>query len=245
MADQGGAVKLRRCPHLDFGDATRLISPEDITWGCKCLDGCPSGENWTCLHCGDTRCSRYVKGHNLVHYQSTHSDAEKSLTVSQAASGMEALGHCHALSHSDLSVWCYACEGYVEHPRLAPLRARMEAAKFGAAPLKQPSSAVVEQGTKGASDSVQEGGMHHPGDEEAMHGRLGKGLGWAPPRVAVVSDQVIRVRAHYERIEASLRRILQDVSTIMMSFFGSLDVFFLDSTTGLPVVLRSRIPRYR
>ena len=28
--------------------------------------------------------------------------------------------HCLALSYSDLSVWCYACNGYVKHDRLIP-----------------------------------------------------------------------------------------------------------------------------
>lgn len=36
--------------------------------------------------------------------------------------------HALVLSLSDLSVWCYACGGYVKHDRLLPLLVRAEAA---------------------------------------------------------------------------------------------------------------------
>ena len=28
------------------------------------------------------------------------------------------IGHCIALSLSDLSIWCYACENYIKHDKL-------------------------------------------------------------------------------------------------------------------------------
>lgn len=71
---------------------------------------CPSTENWICLECNASRCSRYVNGHSLYHAQST--------------------GHCLAVSWNDLSVWCYQCEGYVTHSSLQPLLTKLEELKF-------------------------------------------------------------------------------------------------------------------
>jgi hypothetical protein len=71
---------------------------------------CPSTENWICLECNASRCSRYVNGHSIHHAQST--------------------GHCLAVSLSDLSVWCYECEAYVTHSSLKPILTRLEELKF-------------------------------------------------------------------------------------------------------------------
>ena len=57
-------------------------------------------------------CGRYVNKHALAHYESH-------------------LGHFTAVSLADLSVHCYKCNAYVEHPRLEPLLARLRALKFG------------------------------------------------------------------------------------------------------------------
>merc|ERR1712188_198494 len=58
-------------------------------------------------------------------------EEEKQLTVAEAAAGSTCRGHCLALSLSDLSVWCYECESYVQHENLAPLVKQMELLKFG------------------------------------------------------------------------------------------------------------------
>ena len=63
------------------------------------------------MQCGATHCSRYVNQHALAH--------------------QEAAGHPTGLSLGDLSVWCFACDAYVEHPRIEPLVARAQALKFG------------------------------------------------------------------------------------------------------------------
>mmetsp|Transcript_18151 Transcript_18151/g.25837 ORF Transcript_18151/g.25837 Transcript_18151/m.25837 type:complete len:120 (-) Transcript_18151:116-475(-) len=77
----------------------------------KSISGaCPSTENWICLECNASRCSRYVNGHSLQH--------------------ATASGHSIAVSLSDLSAWCYECEAYVTHPCLDPLLARLNELKF-------------------------------------------------------------------------------------------------------------------
>ena len=57
-------------------------------------------------------CGRYVNKHSLAHYEACP-------------------GHMTAASLADLSVHCYRCAGYVEHPRLVPLLKRLRALKFG------------------------------------------------------------------------------------------------------------------
>lgn len=86
---------------------------------------CPAGENWTCLECGVVRCSRYVNGHALAHWETTKAAA--------AAAGGDGVGHCVAVSLSDLSVWCYACRAYlIDDETLGPVLKQLETLKFAA-----------------------------------------------------------------------------------------------------------------
>jgi uncharacterized UBP type Zn finger protein len=80
---------------------------------------CPPGENWLCLECGVIRCSRYVNGHGLAHWEETKSQDD--------AAGV---GHCVAASLADLSVWCHICRAYLRDPSLLPLTNMLEHLKF-------------------------------------------------------------------------------------------------------------------
>ena len=75
------------------------------------------GENWVCLACGVVACSRYVNKHMLQHYGQTAIEGQAH--------------HCVSMSFSDLSFWCMACNAYITHPCLGPLRSAMHMAKFG------------------------------------------------------------------------------------------------------------------
>ena len=108
--DKGGAVAFQHCPHLDVDD-TPLVAPELLRYGAPCAEGCLSKENWVCLVCGQTACSRYVSSHSLAHFDATQ--------------------HRIAISLGDMSTWCYKCNAYVEHPRLEALTAHMQSLKFG------------------------------------------------------------------------------------------------------------------
>jgi len=110
--DRGGSIALKRCPHLDYIEQS-LVSPQQLRFGQPCVRGCACGENWVCLYCGVTACSRYVNKHMLEHWTSTRECAQSTLTVADVAQGKQALGHHLALSLSDLSVWCYGCEACV------------------------------------------------------------------------------------------------------------------------------------
>ena len=50
--DRGGAVSLKRCPHAVNAE---LVVPHSLGVDAPCSDGCPRGENWICLHCGEVR----------------------------------------------------------------------------------------------------------------------------------------------------------------------------------------------
>ncbi|KAH8247955.1 hypothetical protein KR038_010868 [Drosophila bunnanda] len=87
---------LKTCPHLS------LLRPEEapltINTKAACSECGSVAENWMCLSCRTMACGRYVNEHMQMH--SLCSD------------------HPLALSLSDLSVWCYACSAYLDHPRL-------------------------------------------------------------------------------------------------------------------------------
>lgn len=86
-------IPLRECPHLD----TLAEVPEtgiDINQPCE---ECKSNlENWICLQCYSIHCARTVNQHALQHEQLTQ--------------------HPLTLSFSDVSVWCYGCEAYIDNP---------------------------------------------------------------------------------------------------------------------------------
>ena len=128
----GGVYPSQICPHI-FNSPAGLFAPlgatvEEIKGTLAgpffaCCSECDSStENWVCLSCKNTGCSRYVKSHGENHFmQSLFADAVHPL----------------ALSRSDLSVWCYACSSYVAHERLAPLICASEQIKFPENPIRQ------------------------------------------------------------------------------------------------------------
>lgn len=76
-------------------------------------------ENWLCLSCKQVLCSRFVNKHMLHHSRDTN------------------LTHCVALSFSDLSVWCFSCDAYLDPqliPQLRPLHQLAYILKFGQPP---------------------------------------------------------------------------------------------------------------
>ncbi|KAF8661114.1 hypothetical protein HU200_057220 [Digitaria exilis] len=106
------------CPHLGTllpagaVDVTRVPPPDSPCSRCH-----HPAENWLCLICKDVLCSRFINKHMLCHYQE--------------------IGHCLALSFSDLSVWCFACDSYLDVQAIAELRPVYEVAhllKFGERP---------------------------------------------------------------------------------------------------------------
>ncbi|KAJ4458153.1 putative class II RPD3 type histone deacetylase protein [Paratrimastix pyriformis] len=110
--DSGGAVvPSQHCPHL-----SRLnLDPNLLQWNMPCQRCGSHSENWTCLGCYSSFCSRYVSGHFLEH------------SHDQSLDGMHAIG----ISSSDLSVWCHSCQSYIKHATLLPILCRAERLKFG------------------------------------------------------------------------------------------------------------------
>ncbi|XP_031393930.1 uncharacterized protein LOC116205453 isoform X5 [Punica granatum] len=101
-----GQVEIRTsCDHLASLSPDLLHIPAPDTPCNRCHH---PGENWLCLCCKEVLCSRYVNKHMLQHYQ--HSD------------------HSLALGFRDLSVWCYACNAYLDAQVISQLRGVHEAA---------------------------------------------------------------------------------------------------------------------
>ncbi|XP_031628963.1 histone deacetylase 6 isoform X2 [Contarinia nasturtii] len=89
-------VPLSDCPHLATLDSNS--TPSVFNTKAPCFNCETVIENWVCLLCFKTFCSRYVQEHMLFH----HLESE----------------HALALSYSDLSVWCFKCENYIDNPIL-------------------------------------------------------------------------------------------------------------------------------
>uniref|UniRef100_A0A7S2RNR0 UBP-type domain-containing protein n=1 Tax=Eucampia antarctica TaxID=49252 RepID=A0A7S2RNR0_9STRA len=116
------ASSLRKCNDNDNDDD----EDDNESGGCG-----GEGENWLCLECNSTNCSRYVNGHGLVHWQETCRESE------------DGVGHCVAVSMGDFSVWCYICNSYLKHPKLYPILEQLHASKFPND--KQPSLPTVSE----------------------------------------------------------------------------------------------------
>ncbi|XP_062539549.1 histone deacetylase 6 isoform X1 [Armigeres subalbatus] len=101
-------VPLRDCPHLKELNPDSI--PESLSTNAPCT-GCDSAvENWLCLHCFRVQCGRYINEHAMLH--SLESD------------------HALALSFSDISVWCYRCESYIDNPVLYAYKNLVHRDKF-------------------------------------------------------------------------------------------------------------------
>lgn len=98
------------CPHLE----TVTPLPEGTTFldtKAPCESCGNTSENWICLVCYRVFCSRFVNEHMLMH-------------------GIEE-GHIMCLSYSDLSVWCYGCDQYVDNQVLRAAKSAAHSHKFG------------------------------------------------------------------------------------------------------------------
>lgn len=155
--DAGGPiVPIMDCPHVQYHvkiQPPQLPSPQvarcDGSTNSNSRKGhaksetqedgmCPPGENWVCLQCGVVRCSRYINGHGVMHYEET---------LLQDA-GPDSAGHCIAASLADLSVWCHACSAYLRHAELDPLIQKLEELKFGPSDAEEQEEEMAEASTR-------------------------------------------------------------------------------------------------
>ncbi|XP_031274256.1 histone deacetylase 6 [Pistacia vera] len=116
-AESGWVEAGASCDHLASlsSDLAHIPTPDTPCNRCD-----HQSENWLCLSCKDVLCSRYVNKHMLQHFQQTN--------------------HSVALSYSDLSVWCFICDAYLDAKVNSQLRPVYETAyilQFGkAAPFQ-------------------------------------------------------------------------------------------------------------
>ena len=112
------------CPHLENITAETIPGDMDVLKAC-CEECDHVGENWICLVCLTIHCSRYVNEHMLIHGTVN----EQPMT----------------LSFSDISVWCYVCNDYIDNPKLYNLKNVIHKSKFGEKmPLAQGDIDVLE-----------------------------------------------------------------------------------------------------
>lgn len=103
-------LPLKFCPHLELLHPEK--APESIDHKSECTECHTVIENWICLICFKVFCSRYINEHSHLHF----------LSYNQ---------HPLTLSFSDLSVWCYVCEAYVDNPQLYKFKNLVHQSKFG------------------------------------------------------------------------------------------------------------------
>lgn len=147
---------LHLCRHMHF----LIYFP--TCWRCH-----HPNENWLCLCCKDVLCSRFINRHMLEHYQetTTHCVAlsyRYSFNIWEKTS-LQALMFflyrpiyltslpfnifCFTFQSSDLSVWCFSCDAYLDAQVILPLQPVYETAyllKFGEAPPLRSVEYVVQ-----------------------------------------------------------------------------------------------------
>nr|XP_046470327.1 histone deacetylase 6 isoform X2 [Neodiprion pinetum] len=100
-------VPLRDCPHLP---TVEEVPADGIDVRAPCQECNSTAENWICLQCYTVHCARSINEHAVTHGEATQ--------------------HPMTLSFSDLSVWCYGCEAYIDNPRLYAARNAVHRSKF-------------------------------------------------------------------------------------------------------------------
>uniref|UniRef100_T1JHE2 UBP-type domain-containing protein n=1 Tax=Strigamia maritima TaxID=126957 RepID=T1JHE2_STRMM len=99
---------MKTCPHLN---SVAPVPSEGFNVQSPCKTCSDKNENWLCLSCYEVYCGRFIHQDMLLHNQNT--------------------GHCVVLSFADLSVWCYACEAYLDNSVLNPILESAHRQKFG------------------------------------------------------------------------------------------------------------------
>ncbi|XP_020234646.1 histone deacetylase 6 [Cajanus cajan] len=120
-SESGWVAARTSCDHLGAlsDDLSHIPTP-----GTHCNTCQHPTENWLCLSCKQVLCSRFVNKHMLHHFHLTNAN------------------HSVALSFSDLSVWCFSCDAYLDAqliPQLRPVYQLAYILKFGEPPPLLPS----------------------------------------------------------------------------------------------------------
>lgn len=157
------------------------IAQRHVSWRRSRTSAGDTRENWLSLANHGVFCSRYVKSHMVQRYESslpcplaTMSDPilagepSAAATSSTASSAPSTVRECVCVSFSDLSVWCYECDSYIEHPSMHLLLTALREAKFGPsaaaedAPSAPPAPAAPStSGLAGFADAVRSGAVRN------------------------------------------------------------------------------------
>lgn len=100
------------CPHVKFLNKSNVLNYFILKSNLESCHICHDDqENWLCLDCLGTYCSRYINGH-----MSQHNENYKE--------------HSLAISYSDGSIWCYSCDSYIDCIDVVPIRRALSNVKF-------------------------------------------------------------------------------------------------------------------
>jgi uncharacterized UBP type Zn finger protein len=121
-------VPLAHCPHLI--EVNLPFTNDMVDVKAPCLKCSNTKENWVCLTCYSSLCSRYVNGHMAEHFDQTR--------------------HSMCMSYSDMSVWCYTCDSYLSNGMLDDIIKIARESKFG------PSSSETTENLDDSTDTIEE-----------------------------------------------------------------------------------------
>lgn len=108
LSGMHAVVPLSYCEHLK--QVKPLPSFDFINVYAPCKECNTVKENWICLTCFEVFCSRFVNSHMVEHFMHVN--------------------HAMVLSFSDLSIWCYNCDSYLENDILNEAKASAYKSKF-------------------------------------------------------------------------------------------------------------------
>lgn len=129
-SESGHVSPIANCPHVDpFLKDTETIDANASCFGCE-----EKKENWICLTCFITGCSRFQHAHMKQHNEESK--------------------HPIALSFSDLSIWCYECDSYIRNPKLSKIFKLAHQDKFKANPGN--SQTYIVSTTKMTEEELKE-----------------------------------------------------------------------------------------
>ncbi|CAD8197857.1 unnamed protein product [Paramecium octaurelia] len=117
------------CPHFQQQDLHELMKfteqHRNTLFSQPCVQCGDASENWTCMHCREIHCSRFVNSHMVEHNKKS--------------------GHQIVLSLTDLSLWCYECSSYITNYLISKASKLLSSIKFNNQEDKKDETQEIKQ----------------------------------------------------------------------------------------------------
>ena len=159
----GPTVPILNCPHVrchvllqneqlpaSINASCTLCLPNSEDSDCAVNNDGDAAQNLLCLQCGLVGCSQANENaHGLAHYKDTL----------ESDPGEDKAGHCIFADLLDLSVWCHACQAYLNDPIVEELTEKL---KCSCREELQISEHDIEGQEESSSDSESESSQDDP-----------------------------------------------------------------------------------